>query len=37
MSLPHGFATPDQATTPHPLHVVTREGFATWRDAQPAR
>ncbi len=36
MSLPHGFATPDQAATPHALHVVTREGFATWRDAQPA-
>jgi len=36
MTLPHGFATPDQAATPHPLHVVTREGFATWRDAQPA-
>ena len=36
MSLPHGFATPDQAAAPLPLHVVTREGFATWRDAQPA-
>jgi leucyl aminopeptidase len=36
MSLPQGFATPDQAAKPHPLHVVTREGFATWRDAQPA-
>jgi leucyl aminopeptidase len=36
MSLPQGFATPDQAAAPHPLHVVTREGFATWRDAQPA-
>ena len=36
MTLPNGFATPDQAATPHPLHVVTREGFATWRDAQPA-
>ncbi|RZA21906.1 MAG: leucyl aminopeptidase family protein [Lysobacteraceae bacterium] len=36
MSLPAGFATPDQAPAPHPLHVVTRNGFAAWRDAQPA-
>ena len=36
MSLPQGFATPEHATTSLPLHVVTREGFASWRDAQPA-
>jgi leucyl aminopeptidase len=40
MSLPAGFtalpATPDPATAPHALHVVTRAGFAAWRDAQPA-
>jgi leucyl aminopeptidase len=36
MSLPQGFARPDQAAAPHALHVVTREGFAAWRDAQPA-
>ncbi len=36
MSLPTGFATPEQANAPRPLHVVTRDGFAAWRDAQPA-
>ena len=36
MTLPAGFATPDQASAPHPLHVVTRDGFDAWRDAQPA-
>ena len=44
MSLPTGFvihaadhaATPDQATTPRPLHFVPREGYDAWRDAQPA-
>ncbi|QDA57137.1 leucyl aminopeptidase family protein [Thermomonas aquatica] len=36
MTLPAGFATPDQASAPHSLHVVTRDGFDAWRDAQPA-
>ena len=36
MILPSGFATPDQSPAPLPMHVVTREGFAAWRDAQPA-
>ena len=36
MSLPAGFATPDQAAAPHPLHVVTSAGFDAWRAAQPA-
>ena len=36
MTLPAGFATPDLAAARHPLHVVSRDGFATWRDAQPA-
>ena len=36
MSLPTGFATPDQAAAPHPLHVVTSAGFDAWRAAQPA-
>ena len=38
MTLPAGFATPDQTATPHPfpLHVVSRDSFAAWRDAQPA-
>ena len=36
MSLPAGFATSDQAAAPRPLHVLAREGFAAWRDAQPA-
>jgi leucyl aminopeptidase len=36
MSLPQGFASSEQVATPLPLHVVTREGFASWRDAQPA-
>ncbi len=36
MTLPAGFATPDQAAAPLPLHVVTRAGFAGWCDAQPA-
>ena len=30
------YATSGQADAPHPLHIVTREGFAAWRDAQPA-
>jgi leucyl aminopeptidase len=36
MTLPAGFATPDPANTPHPLHIVDKAGFAAWRDAQPA-
>jgi leucyl aminopeptidase len=36
MTLPAGFATLDQAATPHPLHVVSRADFAAWCDAQPA-
>jgi len=35
MSLPTGFATPDQIAAPHPLHVVTGAGFDAWRAAQP--
>lgn len=35
MSLPTGFATPAQAVAPQPLHVVARDSFAAWRDAQP--
>ena len=34
MTLPVGFATPDAATTPRPLHIVDKAGFAAWRDAQ---
>ena len=34
MTLPAGFATPDAATTPRPLHVVDKAGFAAWRAAQ---
>ena len=34
MTLPAGFATPDAATTPRPLHIVDKAGFAAWRDAQ---
>ena len=34
MTLPAGFTTPDAATTPRPLHVVDKAGFAAWRDAQ---
>ena len=30
------YATSGQADAPHPLHIVTREDFAAWRDAQPA-
>ena len=36
MTLPAGFATPEQGAASHPLHVVSRDGFAAWRDAQPA-
>ncbi len=44
MTLPAGFllhtamqtATSDQADTPRPLHFVAREGYAEWRDGQPA-
>ena len=34
MTLPTGFAS--NAASALPLHVVTRGGFAAWRDAQPA-
>ena len=34
MTLPVGFATPDAATTPRPLHIVDKAGFAAWRAAQ---
>ena len=34
MTPPVGFATPDAATTPRPLHIVDKAGFAAWRDAQ---
>lgn len=34
MTLPVGFAMPDAATTPWPLHIVDKAGFAAWRDAQ---
>jgi leucyl aminopeptidase len=36
MTLPTGFATPDHAAAPLPLHAVTRDGFAAWRETQPA-
>ena len=36
MTLPPGFATPQQAGTAHPLHVVQRDAYADWRAAQPA-
>ncbi len=35
MSLPTGFTTPADASTPRPLHVVGRASFAAWRGAQP--
>ena len=40
MTLPIGFATiassnPGQGSAPRPLHVVSRDGFGAWRDAQP--
>jgi len=34
MILPAGFAMPDPALTPWPLHIVDKAGFAAWRDAQ---
>ncbi len=34
MTLPTGFAKPADGATPRPLHVVSREAFAAWRDAQ---
>ena len=36
MSLPTGFATTADAASAHPLHIVTRDSYAAWRDAQPA-
>ena len=36
MSLPAGFATTADAASAHPLHIVTRDSYAAWRDAQPA-
>jgi len=36
MTLPAGFAIPDSANAPHPLHIIDKVGFAAWRDAQPA-
>ena len=36
MSLPAGFATTADAASAHLLHTVTRDGYAAWRDAQPA-
>jgi len=36
MTLPAGFATPDPAAGAHPLHIVSRETYAAWRDTQPA-
>jgi len=36
MTLPTGFATPAQAGTTHPLHLVQRDGYAGWHAAQPA-
>ncbi len=38
MSLPTGFVMHVDAhlTPPRPLHLVARDGYAAWRDAQPA-
>ena len=36
MTVPAGFAIPDSANAPHPLHIIDKVGFAAWRDAQPA-
>ncbi|MEO6226520.1 MAG: leucyl aminopeptidase family protein [Thermomonas sp.] len=35
MTLPIGFATPSQAGTTYPLHLVQRDGYADWHAAQP--
>ena len=34
MTLPTGFAAPVDGVTPRPLHVIAREHFPAWRDAQ---
>ncbi|MEO5962168.1 MAG: leucyl aminopeptidase family protein [Thermomonas sp.] len=36
MTLPTGFATTGDTSAPRPLHVIQRDGVATWRAAQPA-